>query len=181
MFDVGDLEDQLNRRLPLPCPRIHLTDVRLEIGNRRDHPCQDPLPVVHEDVELHGKLRSSLIGPLDCDLPVGVEHQIPDVRAIGAVNRNPFATCDVSDDLFPWQRGAALGQVGHEVIVATNLDRLGAGEGEDSPHGLLDDTDLRLFLLVAGRSEPLEDRARGDLAVADVGVEVIQPGQTVLR
>ena len=66
--------------LPSRGAGLHLADVGLQVGDRRDHAGQDALAVVHDDLQLDLELRLALVGPLDADLAVGVEHQVLHVR-----------------------------------------------------------------------------------------------------
>ena len=125
MFEVRDLEHELRGRFSVARPRIHLTDVRLQIRNRGDDARENPLPIFHQNLELDLELRLPLARPLDGDLAIFVEHQVLDVRTARAVNRDAFSARDVTDDPLARQRIAALREIGHQIVVTFDLESCG--------------------------------------------------------
>src|SRR5829696_236240 len=100
MLEIRDLQHELGGSFALSAARVHLPDVRLQIGDRRYDARQDSLTIFHQDLELDLELRLSLPCPLDGDLAVGVEHQVLHVRAVRAVDRDAFSAGYIADDAF---------------------------------------------------------------------------------
>ena len=147
-------------------------------------------PVVAEDRQLHRISRAAagcfLRGPspLDRDAAVGFVQQVLHVGTAARMDSNALAARDVADDFFAANRIATSRAVDQQLVLALDLERVriaarqrdpldGVGNRRRpesrAPTGLADDT----------RAEAVQHLARGILAEADRGHQVVGRGDAV--
>src|SRR6185295_6468004 len=112
-----------------------------------------------------------------------IDHQLRNVLATRGVNRYTFAARDVTDNVFAVQRVAATGPRHHQIVNATNDDRIITQTNETfdcayaaSKPGLF----LLVELLELFRTKVLRNHvARHEFALADPCEQIVDTAITI--
>ncbi len=127
-------------------------------------------------LDLDGDQEDRRLGgrPLDVQDPLRLPGQRVDVDAVGAVHRDAVAAGDEADDGVARHRRTTAGQLDPHIVDALDdHTRIGAGTalGPRPDRGGLGDVLGGLVLPAERLHQLLDDALRGDMALADGGVE----------
>src|SRR5262249_55791075 len=180
LFAISDIQGQLDARVEMVGAAVERADIGARFADDAGDFGQHAGTVLGANEQAHGEGILARAGPVDGDASLGLIEQVLHVGAGGAVHRDAAAARDIADDFIPRNRVAALGAVDHQVVVATHEH----GPIVDSEHALDGGNKLGRLLfdffdqrLTAGLAE---DLARGILAIAQAGVQVVEFGAAIL-
>src|SRR5215469_398028 len=124
MFQVRNIEDNLNARLAIRRVRRDVPDIALGVSNHTGDALQHAEPIVAEDRELDWICgRSAVIArPFDFNLPLRFVEEICDIWTADGMHRHALAPRDVADDAFTANRITTSCPVHQHVSLSAHHD-----------------------------------------------------------
>src|SRR5580692_6106345 len=137
MFQVGNIENDIDVSLPIRTAHLHIPDVGFGIADHGGHLFQHAEAVIAKDCKLYRiRTRRSLVaGPFHIDATLWLIQQVHHVGAIDRVDGDALASGYIADHVFAADGVTAAGAVHEQVAVAFHADGIVAAvSAENSPH-----------------------------------------------